>query len=76
MKHAYLILVHNKPCQLNELLGILDDDRNDIFIHIDLNSRMRKEEIRRLKSSEVYYVDRQIVKWGGVRNDPSRTSVV
>ena len=34
-KHAYLIMAHANPGQLRKLLMLLDDPRNDIFMHID-----------------------------------------
>ena len=34
-KHAYLIIAHNNWKQLSLLLSVLDDERNDIYIHID-----------------------------------------
>lgn len=34
-KHAYLILAHNNYYVLEKLLRLLDDPRNDIYIHID-----------------------------------------
>lgn len=35
MKHAYLILCHADLHLLKILIGLLDDERNDLFIHID-----------------------------------------
>lgn len=34
-KHAYLIIAHNNFYCLEKLLLLLDDERNDIFLHID-----------------------------------------
>ena len=34
-KHAYLIMAHNNFYCLEKLLMLLDDERNDIFLHID-----------------------------------------
>ena len=34
-KHAYLIIAHHEPNVLKSLLTLLDDERNDIFLHID-----------------------------------------
>ena len=34
-KHAYLIMAHNNWYCLEKLLMLLDDERNDIFLHID-----------------------------------------
>lgn len=38
-KHAYLIMAHNNFYVLDKLLRLLDDPRNDIFIHIDKKTR-------------------------------------
>lgn len=35
MKHAYLILAHTEFRLLQTLIDCLDDDRNDIYVHID-----------------------------------------
>ena len=35
MKHAYLIIAHNEPDVLKTLLLMLDDERNDIYLHVD-----------------------------------------
>ena len=35
MRHAYLIMAHNNFSQLKILLSLLDDERNDIYLHID-----------------------------------------
>ena len=34
-RHAYLIMAYNNWRQLRMLLELLDDPRNDIYIHID-----------------------------------------
>ena len=34
-KHAYLIMAHNNWRNLETLIKLIDDDRNDIYIHID-----------------------------------------
>ena len=34
-KHAYLIMAYNQFYILEKLLQLIDDERNDIFIHID-----------------------------------------
>ena len=37
-KHAYLIIAHTNWNQLNKLVRVLDDLRNDLYIHIDQKS--------------------------------------
>ncbi|CAK7080896.1 MAG: hypothetical protein PARBB_03974 [Parabacteroides distasonis] len=39
-KHAYLIMAHNEPIILNKLLLLIDDERNDIFIHYDKKCKL------------------------------------
>lgn len=63
MKFAYLILAHNNFLVLGKLVEMLDDPRNDIYIHFD---RKLKElpEIR-TKSSGLFIIqDRVDVRWG------------
>lgn len=38
MKHAYLILAHNDVSSLEGLIRLLDDERNDIYVHWDAKS--------------------------------------
>ncbi len=65
-KHAYLIITHNDFESLKQLLAQLDDDRNDIYIHIDKKSGIiDNEEIRRnVRKSEIFFVPRMNVSWG------------
>ena len=37
MKHAFLIIAHNEYPVLEVLLSMLDDERNDIYLHIVTN---------------------------------------
>ncbi len=45
MKHAYLILAHGSYALLQRLVSAIDDERNDIFIHID----RKQKELPRLQ---------------------------
>ena len=38
-KHAYLIMAHTQPELLKMLLKKLDDERNDIYLHIDSKAK-------------------------------------
>lgn len=38
MRHAFLLIAHNEFQLLKVLLSMLDDKRNDIFLHIDKKS--------------------------------------
>ena len=66
MKHAYLILAHGSYALLQRLVSAIDDERNDIFIHID----RKQTELPRLqvKHSRLFLLDRERVSvfWGDV----------
>ncbi|MDH5075725.1 beta-1,6-N-acetylglucosaminyltransferase [Clostridium perfringens] len=66
-KHAYLIIAHKNDLTFNTLLKMLDDKRNDIFIHLDIkNKNYSIEEIKKkLRYSSVYFTERTNVMWGG-----------
>lgn len=67
-KHAYLIMADQDFEQLEILLPLLDDAKNDFFIHIDKKVRLTSENQRKIKScikqSQVYFVKRLNVNWG------------
>lgn len=68
-RHAYLILAHKNFNQLKTLISLLDDPRNDIFVHVDLKaSDFKEEEFKSLcKNSRLIFVEeRYKVNWGGV----------
>lgn len=66
LKHAYLIMAHNQPEVLKKLVILLDDERNDIYIHIDKKlSNFSREELNSLvKKAGLYWIKRRNVKWG------------
>lgn len=65
-KHAYLILAHNEFDLLEKLICALDDERNDIFLHID--SKVDNFDFDKIKSllkySDITFAERVSVKWG------------
>ena len=67
-RHAYLILAHKNPGQLRKLIALLDDPRNDIFVHVDRKTPFRPEDWTCMcRHSGLYFLDRRIrVNWGGV----------
>lgn len=67
-KHAYLILAHTNPAQLKCLLSLLDDERNDIFIHIDKKAPFDYSAVEGCcTKSRVECINPRIrVTWGGV----------
>lgn len=66
-KHAYLIMAHNNFDFLKKELELLDDERNDIFIHIDKKAGKIDEDYIRdsVKKSKVFFIERMSVNWGG-----------
>lgn len=66
-KHAYLIMAHQEWDLLRILLELIDDERNDIYLHIDKKANINKSElITHVKKSKVFFSDRINVMWGGV----------
>lgn len=65
MKHAYLIMTHNQFLALQELVSVLDDERNDIFIHFDRKVKSIPALHTRF-SRLVILKDRVSVIWGDV----------
>lgn len=64
-KHAYLILAHNDVPLLERLIGILDDGRNDIYVHWDAKSGT--VPVLRTKNAHLYVLNKRIkVNWAGL----------
>ena len=65
-KHAYLIMAHTQPELLKCLLRLLDDERNDIYLHIDKKAEEYPlEEVASvLERSKCIFTERTDVKWG------------
>ena len=67
-RHAYLILAHTNFGQLRKLLELLDDPRNDIFVHVDGKADFDETQWKdACRSSRLTFTDRRLkVHWGGV----------
>ena len=64
MRHAYLIMAHNEPVLLDALLKALDDERNDIFVHIDAKAQFDHASYQP-EHSNIYYLNNRIDgRWG------------
>lgn len=72
-RHAYLIMAYNNWDLLKKLLILLDDERNDIFVHIDEKSADFNIEYfnNAVKKSEIFFIPRLKVYWA----DFSQTGV-
>jgi hypothetical protein len=63
-KYAYLIVAHKDDYTFRTLLAMLDDARNDIYIHMDSKNKDYKEQDISLKYSKVYHTKRTNITWG------------
>lgn len=64
-KHAYLIIAHNNFEQLQLLISLLDDARNDIYLHIDKKVTEFSPETIKAQYARLFFVDPISVTWGG-----------
>ena len=66
-KHAFLIMAHKDDATFRTLLRLLDDARNDIFVHMDAkNAAWDESSLGSLvKKAGCYAVNRVEVAWGG-----------
>lgn len=68
-RHAYLILAHKNFGQLRKLMEMLDDPRNDIFMHVDAKAKEFNEPDWKniVRYSRITFINpRRNVNWGGV----------
>lgn len=67
MKFAYLLMVHKWDDTVKVLLELLDDPRNDLFIHVDKKCRDFPFEMAKsiLKNGRCMFTDCLRVTWGG-----------
>lgn len=65
MKHAYLIMAHNNFYNLRLLLKLLDDERNEIYIHINKKVKNWNDDEWKCitKKSKIHFVKRVKVRW-------------
>lgn len=67
MGHAYLIAAHHQLKLLYVLLQLIDDERNDIYLHVDKKCKeFCEEEIRKkIHKAKIHFLKRRVVTWGG-----------
>lgn len=66
MKHAYLIIAHKVDKTLTALLQMLDDPRNDIYLHMDAkNVAFKDTDLPSLGNASLHQIHRISVSWGG-----------
>lgn len=64
-KHAYLIIAHTNFDQLQKLVKMLDNDKNDIFIHVDKKAKTFDKSLIYTKYSKLFCIKRATINWGG-----------
>ena len=66
-KHAYMIMAHDNFDVLIEILKELDNERNDIFLHIDKKTKdFPEEELKNaVLKGRIFFIPRMDVSWGG-----------
>ena len=67
MKHAYLVMAHHQIELLQVLLELIDDAKNDIYLHID--KKWKDFDLSLCENfvhkSKIYLLKRRNVTWGG-----------
>ena len=67
LKHAYLIVAHSEPEILRVLVALLDDVRNDIYIHVDKKTDIGLFKNVETKFSKLHFLEERIdVRWGDI----------
>ena len=66
MKHAFLIIAHNELRILNILLNMLDDSRNDIYLHLDKKWKLNLHDLYFPQRANLFFVRRMDVRWGDI----------
>lgn len=67
-KHAYLIMAHDHPDELRAFSEAVDDERNDLFVHIDASAgpEMAPREFENLcTKAHMSFIPSAEVNWGG-----------
>ena len=64
-KHAYLIMAHGDWDLLNDLIKCIDDERNEIFLHVDKKAAFDPAVIRLPQKAKYTLIPRRKVTWGG-----------
>lgn len=67
-RHAYLIMAHNQWELLAQLLATLDDERNDIYLHVDKKASPPREQIEKtVHKSKLFWAKQYNIVWGGTQ---------
>ena len=67
MKHAFLIIAHNELRILNILLTMLDDSRNDIYLHLDKKWKLNIKYLYHPQKANFFFVKKRMdIRWGDI----------
>lgn len=67
MKHAFLIIAHNGLRILNILLTMLDDPRNDIYLHLDKKWKLNIQDLHHLQKAQLFLIEKRMdIRWGDI----------
>ena len=64
-RHAYLIIAYDQPQMLQRLIAAIDDERNDIFVHIDKKSKIDPSQLSIL-NSQLSIIKSVDARWGDI----------
>lgn len=67
MRHAFLVMAYSNWNLLERLMMMLDDDKNHIYLHIDLKSSDFNEDRFKniLHNAKVTFIPREKIYWAG-----------
>lgn len=65
-RHAYCIMAHGQIHQLQRLLDVLDDVRNDIYLHVDKKCKDSLSILHTAKSKLIFTSKRLDVRWSDI----------
>ena len=65
MKHAYLIMAHTDFALLKTLIKMLDDERNDIYLHVDKKTKDFVPAMFSTSKAKLFILNKRLdVHWG------------
>lgn len=65
MKHAYLIMAHTDFALLKTLITMLDDVRNDIYLHVDKKAKDFAPAMFSTSKAKLHILEKRLdVRWG------------
>ena len=66
-RHAYCILAHNEPGIFYKLISLIDDPRNDIYVHIDKRTDIRAFQEAKCNFSHLFFIEKRLAcNWGSL----------